>query len=403
MLSLEECLDPALVAHYPYAKSFSQAQYDPFVVLHTSGSTGLPKLVVTSHGTFAASDTYQSMPSLGYAPTMVEVLRDKRVFVGLPPFHAAGLFMMLGMTTYFNVIPVLGPLATLNAEMAHALHVHGNAKVTCIPPSIIEDLLRTPTYHDKLKTLDCVMYGGGPLSKQSGDELAQATSVVCLMGSTETMLLPTEVADNSDWQYFGFSPCMGGEFRHLWDDLFELHIVRDSKFEASQSVFFTFPELQEYNTKDLYSKHPEKAGLWRYRGRSDDLIVFSTGEKLNPTGVEETVGTHPDVCTVLLVGQGRRRSSLLIEAKNAFTSPEDRERLLEDIWPTVERANKLCFAHGRVARDLVLFTSADKPMLRAGKGTVQRRATVSLYESELDALYDYELELRKSRELETSC
>ena len=249
MLSLDECLNPAAVAPYPYAKSFGQVQYDPFVVLHTSGSTGLPKLVVTSHGTFAASDTYQTMPSLGYAPTMVEVLRDKRVFIGLPPFHAAGLFMMLGMTTYFNIAPVLGPLATLNAEMAHDLHVHGNVKVTCLPPSIIEDLSRTPTYHDKLKTLDCVMYGGGPLSKKSGDELAEGTSVVCLMGSTETMLLPTEVVDNSDWRYFGFSPCMGGEFRHLGDDLYELYIVRNSKFAASQSVFYTFSKASRTQRK----------------------------------------------------------------------------------------------------------------------------------------------------------
>ena len=133
------------------------------------------------------------------------------------------------------------------------------------------------------------------------------------------------------------------------------------------------------------------------------MIVFSTGEKLNPMGVEETIGTHPDVCGVLLVGQGRRRSSLLIEATNAFTSPEDRERLLAEIWPTVERANRLCFAQGRVSRDLVLFTSADKPMLRAGKGTIRRRATVSLYKAEFDTLYDYELELRKSRESEISC
>ncbi|KAL9576810.1 MAG: hypothetical protein Q9212_006797 [Teloschistes hypoglaucus] len=97
MPSLESCLNLDVVPDYPYTKSFDEAQHDPFVALHTSGSTGLPKLVVPTHGTYAASDTYQVMPSLGHAPTIVEVLRQKRVFVGMPSFHAAGLSTMNAM------------------------------------------------------------------------------------------------------------------------------------------------------------------------------------------------------------------------------------------------------------------------------------------------------------------
>ena len=44
------------------------------------------------------------------------------------------------------------------------------------------------------------------------------------------------------------------------------------------------------------------------------LIVFSTGEKVNPMGMEEVIGSHADVSAAFLVGQSRRRSSLLIEA-----------------------------------------------------------------------------------------
>ena len=77
-------------------------------------------------------------------------------------------------------------------------------------------------------------------------------------------------------------------------------------------------------------------------------------------------------------------------------SPEEREGFLEHLWPTVERAKKLCFAHERVLRGLVRFTVAEKPMLRAGKGTFQRRGTARLHKSELDALYDHELEVHKT-------
>ena len=37
---LEHWLDAPTVESYPYAKTFEQARYEPFVVVHTSGSTG---------------------------------------------------------------------------------------------------------------------------------------------------------------------------------------------------------------------------------------------------------------------------------------------------------------------------------------------------------------------------
>ena len=37
---LERWLDARTVDPYPYVKTFEQARYEPFVVVHTSGSTG---------------------------------------------------------------------------------------------------------------------------------------------------------------------------------------------------------------------------------------------------------------------------------------------------------------------------------------------------------------------------
>ncbi|KAL8643143.1 MAG: hypothetical protein Q9226_008429 [Calogaya cf. arnoldii] len=387
MLTQDSCLDSTIVPMFAYEGTFEQARYRPFVALHTSGSTGLPSLVVPTHGTYAASDTYQMMPSLGHAATMVEVLRGKRVFVGMPSFHAAGLFMMVAMTTYFDMIPVIGPAQLLTAEMANDVHVRARVQVTCLPPLIIESLLDNKAFGEKLGTLDCVMYGGGPLSKKAGDQLARIVPVVCLMGSTETMLLPTTIAGRNDWQYFGFSPCMGAELRHHSDDLFRLFIVRKAEYESSQSVFYTFPHLEEYDTKDLYSRHATNPGLWRYRGRSDDMMVLSTGENVNPLDMEDIIQTHPDIDSALIAGQGRRRTSLLIHPKGFPGTSAAAEKLIDGIWPTIQRANTLCSAHGRVAKHLVLLTTTAKPMLRAGKGSIQRRQTIKLYKHEIDELY----------------
>ncbi|KAI3317894.1 male sterility protein-domain-containing protein [Xylariaceae sp. AK1471] len=141
--------------------------------------------------------------------------------------------------------------------------------------------------------------------------------------------------------------------------------------------------------KDLYSKHPDpaKGDHWLYRGRSDDIIVFSTGEKLNPTEMESIICANPVVSGALIAGLGRFQSSLLVEAVEPPSSVEEEGRLLELIWPSVQIANKKSPSHGVIHRTMIAFTSAAKPMLRAGKGSVQRKVTLDAYASEIDSLY----------------
>ena len=52
----------------------------------------------------------------------------------------------------------------------------------------------------------------------------------------------------------------------------------------------------------------------------------------------------------------------------------------------VEEANKEAPTFSRIFKEMILVTSKEKPMLRAGKGTVIKKATMKLYESEIDAL-----------------
>lgn len=69
-----------------------------------------------------------------------------------------------------------------------------------------------------------------------------------------------------------------------------------------QAFLQTFPEQDEVAIKDLYSKHPTKPDRWLYRGRADDVIVLSNGEKVNPLDMEACINSNPAVKAALVVG-----------------------------------------------------------------------------------------------------
>ena len=46
---------------YPYNKTFEEAARDPIAIVHTSGSTGMPKPILWNHGIYATIDA-QSIP-----------------------------------------------------------------------------------------------------------------------------------------------------------------------------------------------------------------------------------------------------------------------------------------------------------------------------------------------------
>ena len=239
-----------------------------------------------------------------------------------------------------------------------------------------------------LGALKYVLPAGGAVSKAAGDALIQYTTLLNVLGTTELGTLRGLEVDQKDWAYIRPSTNAGVEFRHVSGDGYEMFVVRDERLKGLQPTFEIFPNLQEFSTHDLFSRHPTKHDHWLYRGRSDDVIVFLNGEKTNPTLMEGLVQNHPDVRSALVVGQNRFEAALLVEPSHpSKVSTSGRAELIENLWPVVEEANRKAPAYARVSKSHILFTNPEKPMSRAGKGTVQRGFTIEKYSAEIDALY----------------
>ena len=54
--------------------------------------------------------------------------------------------------------------------------------------------------------------------------------------------------------------------------------------------------------------------------------------------------------------------------------------------PIIEEANKVAPAFSKIFKEMILITSKNKPLPRAGKGTVMRKLAVMSYEQEIEAL-----------------
>ena len=229
------------------------------------------------------------------------------------------------------------------------------------------------------------------MTTTAGDILTQYTRVLDIIGSSESNLFPTYTTEAKDWQYFHYPPHLEGiQFRHVGEDSYEMVFVRHPSSDGYHSTWYTFPDQKEYNTHDLYTKHPTKENLWLYIGRSDDLIVLSNGEKLNPNAMQSKLLSHPEVKGALVVGQGRFEPAALIELRQEeLVSVEEREAFDRSFRPYIDKANEDAPSYAKILYDHIMFTKPDEPMLRADKGTVKRSATLKAYAKDIDEFYSH--------------
>lgn len=274
----------------------------------------------------------------------------------------------------------------LTAAIAEAVHRTAEVSGGIYPPSVLEEISRTESLSG-VKGLEFVAYGGGPLSKSAGDRLTSVTILHNFIGFTENSAPPRYVMEPEDWNYFEFHPASGYFPEHLHDDLYKMSFKRLPEYEFVQTVFRLFPELDKYSSGDILSPHPTKPNLWTYGGRTDDLIVLSTGEKFNPIPAELMLKGCSVVKDTLIVGDGRSQAALLVECDAEATAGMPNEEILNELWPFIQKINLTLPTQGRLLRTNIVFATTEKEFSRSPKGSVQRRATVAIFEAELDNLY----------------
>ncbi|KAJ3580262.1 hypothetical protein NPX13_g292 [Xylaria arbuscula] len=396
--SIDELLSTAHPV-YVVDKILDTTLEESFFVVHTSGSTGIPKPIIWTQAT-AMRHAEASSRDPSHGQTSVDTLiRGKRMLSTLPPFHGAGLVQHLLYATVFgNVIAIpaaTGPIVTAQG-VVDALK-QTPADVVVMVPSVVAELADDPDLLDYCaQNLQLILYIGGDLPHAVGDRVASKVRLRCWWGASEVgfpqqMIVPELEAREGGWHYVRFAPWVGAKFDMVNDNLYELVISRDEGLADTQTTFTIrgFEELAEYRTKDLFEPHPEVPDAWRWRARADDIIVFLNGEKTNPVSMEQHVvaGNAGVISGAIVVGAQRFEAALIIEPviTEGFLSTAEQAALIEQVWPSVDEANRSAPAHARVDKSLILV--ANRPFIRSGKGTIQRAANVVQYADDVDNLY----------------
>ncbi|GJP95963.1 acetyl-CoA synthetase-like protein [Aspergillus niger] len=358
------------VTPYPHQENFADIEDRPAIIIHSSGTTGLPKPVTLTHGYLATLDQMQTLPVPQGRESAQLFLRHKGEmrFCHGPLFHFIGIVCVCECIFYETPF-LLSPDRPLTPDLFSRIMATPNPPRWClIAPFALQDLWSSEKGRQALQGLSAVNFGGAPLSSATGNAISSHFRLQTLMGSSETGYTPTLLCeDPADWACFEWNPAFEYRMEEVSDGLWELVIPRPSS-RRYHGIFHAFPHLSEYRTGDLFEPHPTKPHLWRSKGRADDIIVLSNGEKLNPIDAEHHLESHSLVHRAAIFGQDRFQVALLVQPKwDELPETWTPQWLKQALEPLMKDANGLLPAQvlqdatdrmGQTKQISILWTSA---------------------------------------------
>jgi acyl-coenzyme A synthetase/AMP-(fatty) acid ligase len=344
-------------------------------IIHSSGSTGLPKPIYQTHR--AALKNYtNNMNMVG--------------FITLPLFHAHGLSVLFRAFNARKKVMLYNANLPLAREyLLGVLRDHSDVEIFYGVPYALKILAETPDGIAALAKLKAVMSAGSACPDAVGDRLvANGVNLVSHFGTTETGQLMTSARPNpdedKDWNYLRAMPDVRPYLR--WepqsDNIFELVVLDGLKSKVASNR----PD-GSYATKDLFIPHPTRPHAWKYYARLDDTITLVNGEKAVPNLFEHDIRTNPNVSEAIIFGAGKPRLGMMI-IPSAATDGFDQEVILGSILPSLEKANREAPGYAQINREMVKLLPRDTEIPKTDKGTVIRARFYKEFESQIDAIYE---------------
>lgn len=355
-------------------------------IIHSSGSTGLPKAVPVKHGNSITRSSVQFDP-------------EDYGFTCLPLFHNYGLFTLnFAINSGIKAIFPSGERPLTGPSLVEGLKATRAKMLYCVPYTL-KMLTEAKDGLEVLKSLKQVTLSGSSCPEDLGDMVVRAgVKVMNYYGTTETGNLMRRSDDEWNWlQLFPmFRDTIDFEQRGGADsDLYECVARPNHRLNGPPNR-----ENGSYATKDLFQKHPTDPTKWKYVGRLDDTIVLSNGEKMNPTAIENQVRLSPYVSEAVVFGAERPSLGLMVIAsEKAFQDHLPEQDVIKFISKAIEVGNQASPGYARISTDAVVVKTYGTTWPKTDKGNVIRAAFIRKFENDINSFYE-EQERSVTRSLE---
>ena len=350
------------------------------LILHSSGTTGLPKPIRLSH-------RYM----LGYAachelPTNEDESLHGINLSTLPLFHGFGLLAPC-LSLAVGKPLCLPPATTIpTGKLVHRLLQNRGITSLMTVPTILEEMTQM---HDSavaltdLANLDYVACGGGALKTATG-EILRAKKVIILnhFGATELGALAPifRPGEDYDWKYLRVRKDMKLQLQSLDEN--------EEDDGACKLIGRPFGWSTDFELQDHLQRNPARPEREvRILGRKDDIVVLATGEKVQPHVMERQLEMNPLIKSAVVIGSGQFEVGVIVEPVSNLDETND--SVIDSVWANVATVNKLVDQHARIwSKAAIIVAPPQKPIPLSDKGTPQRSEAYARFEPEIRCAYD---------------
>ncbi|KAB2571366.1 Non-canonical non-ribosomal peptide synthetase FUB8 [Lasiodiplodia theobromae] len=344
-------------------------------IVHSSGSTGLPKPIYQTHR--ACLSNY----ALG---------SGMRAFVTLPLFHNHGLATTFrGIVSGKRTVLFNANLPLTNAHLVDAMRAADAESFHCVPYAL-KVLAESEEGIEQLRRCRLVLFGGSSCPDELGDELVRrGVYIVGHYGATEMGQLMTSFRDpESDkaWNYVRPLPKVAPYLRFvdIGAGVYECVVLDGLPSKVISNSDEPWPNC--FRTRDTFVPHPTIPDAWKYLGRLDDRVTLMNGEKVLPIPYEHQIRQHELVQDALVFGVGRAFPGLLV-IPSEKAAGMSKEELLDALTPAIKTANARAEKFGQVEREMVEILPLGTDYPRTDKGTMIRAACYKKFDELIDSVY----------------